>query len=164
MENKENKMKNIKTASGFTLIELIVVIVVIGVLAAVALPRYISLTSKARIADLQGLQGSIYSAVVLAQAEYRAEGNTSSSTTTTISMDNTTVTVVAGTGSPSGAVAGGIGSALSNTSGFALSGNTNATPGIATFGFASPITNCSLTYNDGAPSTTPTVTLTTTGC
>ena len=47
---------------GFTLIEIIVVIVILGILAAVALPKFIDLTSEALDASVQGVAGAISSA------------------------------------------------------------------------------------------------------
>ena len=59
-------MKKIRNQKGFTLIELVLVIVVLGILAAVAVPRFITLTTAARTASVNGMAGAVRSAVSLA--------------------------------------------------------------------------------------------------
>lgn len=54
---------------GFTLIELVVVIVILGILAAVAVPRFIDLSSEANVSVLQGLEGAMQSAGVIVFAK-----------------------------------------------------------------------------------------------
>jgi MSHA pilin protein MshA len=66
--------------SGFTLIELVVVITILGILAAFAVPKFVALDSQARIATVNGLEGSVKSAAALARGMAMATGSTVSVT------------------------------------------------------------------------------------
>ncbi|MCV6622471.1 MAG: type II secretion system GspH family protein [Cellvibrionaceae bacterium] len=61
-------------AKGFTLIELIAVIVILGVLAAVAAPKFVDLSSAAKVAALEGIAGTMRSTAQMTKAAALAQG------------------------------------------------------------------------------------------
>ncbi len=128
---------------GFTLIELVVVLVILGILAAVAIPRYVTFTREARIASLNGLAGSLRSAVVLVQARYIALG---AFTTPVTLLDGTTVAVSTGaTGGLPLSTAGGIDNAVN----VGTPATFTYTPGAGTGTYdlvPTAIANCNVVY------------------
>jgi MSHA pilin protein MshA len=117
-----------KSQSGFTLVELIVVIVILGILAATALPRFINLTGDAKASSMQGLAGSLRSAVQLVQGKWMVGGSTGQST---VLLADGTTSVPVSTGTGGGIpTAGGILTAIGSPTGYANTGSApvNFTP------------------------------------
>lgn len=60
--------------TGFTLVELIIVIVVLGLLAVIALPKFIDVSSDAKVATLNQMHVQMRSAISLVQNKARVSG------------------------------------------------------------------------------------------
>lgn len=84
-------MKNYRYKNaGFTLIEMVAVIIILAIMAATALPRFVNLSSDARLSSIQGLAGGLRSAAALAKSQWLA---TNSGALGTVSMGTVVVTV-----------------------------------------------------------------------
>lgn len=70
-----------RSQSGFTLIELIIVIVILGILAVTAAPRFIDISSDARISALKQVKASVVSSADLVFYKANITGVASSAKT-----------------------------------------------------------------------------------
>ena len=68
------RSKRKKNEKGFTLIELIIVIVILGIIAGVAVPKFIGLSSSARVSSARGVGGAISGTIQSAHAGYLING------------------------------------------------------------------------------------------
>ncbi|MDO8464473.1 MAG: type II secretion system protein [Gallionella sp.] len=82
-----------KNQAGFTLIELIMVIVILGILMATALPKFIDIRDDANRAAMEGLRGSMDSAIALAHGVQMVRAGASN---TAVSMGGTQVVMIYG--------------------------------------------------------------------
>ncbi|TAJ92186.1 MAG: type II secretion system protein [Gammaproteobacteria bacterium] len=136
---------------GFTLIELVVVITILGILAAFALPRFAGLETRARMAAVNGLAGSVRAAAALAHSVSLVTGATASQS---VSLEGTTVTMAF-----KYPATAGIDDALQDFSGFSFAA------GAFSFSSAPTPAGCRVTYTQPASANvSPTVAVTTGGC
>ena len=161
---KKLTSNNFSAQKGFTLIELVVVIVILGILAATAAPKFIDLTGDARRSVMEGVQGSINSAVNLAHAKALVSNQTGATGSITI-------------GSLSYAMVNGYPAALANsTDGLGVGSLleldtdsdiefTDAAPAVFTHKGTATGDVCTISYANAAGSETPPViTATLTDC
>lgn len=60
--------------SGFTLIELVIVILILGILAAAAIPKFVDLSQKAKVASDEAVIGGLKSAINIQYAQNALNG------------------------------------------------------------------------------------------
>lgn len=160
MQRRDLKKQN----AGFTLIELIIVIVILGILAAIAAPRFINMGSDARIASLEGLEGSLRSAANLVNLKARLENKTDCATDPTIQLGTDTITLRCGYPCPH---PNGIAKAVNTDPAFTwVGGNCAGVLGAVEvrLNTAPDPANCKIRYVSARATRVPGYTLTTTGC
>jgi prepilin-type N-terminal cleavage/methylation domain-containing protein len=69
-----NNQEGYMGKKGFTLIELVMVIVILGILSAVAIPKFIDLTTEAKMSATKGALGAIRSTVAIQYAKNATSG------------------------------------------------------------------------------------------
>ena len=164
--------KSFSTQKGFTLIELVVVIVILGILAATAAPKFIDLTSDAKVSVMKGVEGSIESAISMVHAKAIIDGKTTSTDgKNTIEIDGKHYALVygypaaksLGNGASAASALGILGLVDLDEADFTITTNTATTQVIQHKGATG--TDCQLSYADsGGANTRPIITATLDNC
>lgn len=147
-----------KKQAGFTLIELVIVIVILGILAAFALPRFIDLSTDARVASVNGVAGSVRAAAALAHAQWLVDSQPA-----TITMEGNTIDIVNGYPAAGNDTTQDIIFTLLDTSGYTLSETTATASQLQLTNAPTPAT-CSITYNEAAANAFPIIDVDPSGC
>lgn len=147
-------MNKNKKQSGFTLIELVMVIVILGILAAVALPKFVSLGSDARLGVMKSVQGSMRSANAMIYA--KAAASDALGATGTVTNNGVVINVVYGYAASAADIV--LAMDLIPATDFALAPTT-----IAHSGAVTPA-GCMITYAAAGAATAPTYAFANTTC
>ena len=97
-------MNRIKTRqAGFTLVELVIVILILGILSAVALPKFLDISSNARSAKLDAVFGAVRAASEIVHASALVNGLTGTASGSNVTVEGQAINLVYGY--PEGTVA-----------------------------------------------------------
>lgn len=143
-----------KVQGGFTLIELVMVIVIIGILAAVAVPKFVNLSSEARTGVMKAVEGSMRSANSMIYAKAAASNQLLA--TGTITTGGATIALIYGYASTAEELVKAMD--LIPASDFTLAATT-----ITHSGAATPA-GCQITYGAATAALPPTYVSVFTGC
>lgn len=143
-----------KVQGGFTLIELVMVIVIIGILAAVAVPKFVDLSSDARTGVMKAVEGSMRSANSMIYAKAAAAGQLGA--TGSITSGGVAITTVYGYATNATQLA--LAMDLIPATDFTLAATTITHSGAVT------AAGCQITYAAAGAATAPTYVSVHTGC
>lgn len=149
--NKSLRSMKSGTQAGFTLIELVVVIVILGILAATAIPKFVDMSTDARIAKMQAATGALKSGSALFHAQWLVKGSPADSVAVT--MEGTDVKGISGY---PGIAAPGIAAAAGGLVDYDIA-TVAPTATVLTVLPDNKRTNCKVTYTAAVPAagTTP---------
>ena len=152
-------MKTLQKQAGFTLIELVVVIVILGILAATAAPKFIDLTGDAKKSVIEGMQGSVNSAMNMVHAKAIVSNETASTGEVVINGEYYALVygypTVAGAGTPAGTTGNGWG--INKLVDLSSGSNISYAAGVFSHDDATDSTKCKVTYANASGTGSPLV-------